>query len=143
MLIYWQIFYFEILEIVKPKTNKNNISISDYMDDPYRIQVINDVKKKVLISRDKAYSKFYINQINNFEIKAKENKDINLGNKNSEKNSCIKNINNNHKKYLKEDDDLNSLPPIRYYEKINAGINTESIGQNNSQPIIKEIVERI
>ena len=149
LLTYWQKFYLEILEIVKPKTNKNDISISDYMDDPYRIQVINDVKKIVLISRDKAYSKFYISQINNFEIKGKENKDINLGNKNSDKNSGrnsgISNINNNHKKYLNEDDDLNSLPPIRYNEKINKGVNTEIIGENNNntQPIIKEIIKEV
>ena len=116
-MTYWQKFYLEILEIVKPKTNKNDIFISDYMDDPYRIQVINKVKKIILISRDKVYSKFYINQINNFEIKGKENKDINLGNKNNDKNSGSSNNNNSHKKYLNEDDDLNSLPPIRYNEK--------------------------
>ena len=145
LLTYWQKFYLEILEIVKPKTNKNDVSISDYMDDPYRIQVINDVKKIVLISRDKAYSKFYINQINNFEIKGKESKDINFGNKNSDKNSGSgsSNANNSHKKYLNEDDDLNSLPPIRYNEKINTGVNTEIIGENNNQPIKKEVIKEV
>ena len=144
LLTYWQKFYLEILEIVRPKTNKNDISINDYMDDPYRIQVINDVKKIVLISRDKVYNKFYINQINNFDIKGKENKDLNLGNKTSDKNNGSNNINNGHKKYLNEDDDLNSLPPIRYHEKINTGVNTEITGENNNnQPIIKEIIKEV
>ena len=144
LLTYWQKFYLEILEIVKPKTNKNDISISDYMDDPYRIQVINDVKKIVLISRDKAYNKFYINQINNFEFKGKENKELNLENKNRDKNSSNSNINNSHKKYLNEDDDLNSLPPIRYHEKINIGVNTEIFEENNNnQPKMKEAIKEV
>ena len=79
LLTYWQKFYLEILEIVKPKNqnsnqNKNDTSVSDYMDDPYRIQVINDVKKIVLIARDKAYNIFHITQPNHFDIKGtKEN----------------------------------------------------------------------
>ena len=82
LLTYWQKFYLEILEIVKPKNeNKNNDnSISDYMDDPYRIQVINEVKKIVLIARDKAYNKFYISSPIRFDIKRIEK---NIDNKKS------------------------------------------------------------
>ena len=75
LLTYWQKFYLEILEIVKPKNlNKNDTSINHYMDDPYRLQVINDVKKIVLISRDKVFNYFYITKDIQFNIKGKEKK---------------------------------------------------------------------
>ena len=61
LLTYWQKFYLEILEIVMPEKSKHNQdnSISDYMDDPYRIQIINQVKQLVLMARDKVYHNFY------------------------------------------------------------------------------------
>ena len=52
LLTYWQKFYLEILEIVIPENSKQNSdnSISDYMDDPYRLNIINQVKQLVKIS---------------------------------------------------------------------------------------------
>ena len=162
LLTYWQKFYLEILEIVKQKNsnlNKNDTSISDYMDEPYRIQVINEVKKIVLISRDKVYNNFYIAKNENFIIKGKEL------NKENENNNIIKKyehfneknkqsrieafsyegkINkNNSKKYLDENDDLNSLPPIRHKEKVNIGSMTDIQGDNFVKPIIKEVIKEI
>ena len=152
LLTYWQKFYLEILEIVKPKNQikNNDNSISDYMDDPYRIQVINDVKKIVLISRDKAYNNFYISPIKQLEIKS------NLKEKHSgmENNEIIKNTNKkislnkiesffikasnkNSVKNINKDDDINSLPPIRHIEKINIGINTDINNDNKSKKITK------
>ena len=162
LLTYWQKFYLEILEIVKPKNiNKNDTSISDYMDDPYRIQVINDVKKIVLISRDKVYNNFYITKNNYFNFKGKEKIDIN--NINITNNNKIVDFNsksyiskiesfnfkgkeNNkaklYKNYL-DDEELNSLPPIRHTEKINMGINTDMSGEIFGKPIIKEVIKEI
>ena len=162
LLTYWQKFYLEILEIVKPKNiNKNDTSISDYMDDPYRIQVINDVKKIVLISRDKVYNNFYITKNNYFNYKGKEKTDIN--NINSTNNNKIVDFNeksyiskiesfnykgkeNNkaklYKNYLNEEE-LNSLPPIRRIEKVNTGTNTDINGEMLEKPIIKEVIKEI
>ena len=163
LLTYWQKFYLEILEIVKPKEksqNKNDTSINDYMDDPYRIQVINDVKKIVLISRDKAYNIFHVCQTNKFDIKSKKENIENKNDNNNIINNNIKNINlnliqiesfyykgeekkelnndKNYKKYISKDDDINSLPPIRHIERINTGMNTDISGEE--KPVIKEIV---
>ena len=148
LLTYWQKFYLEILEIVKPKNQvkKNDNSINDYMDDPYRIQVINDVKKIILMARDKAYNNFYISSINQFEIKAnqKENnniktKMINSSNKiislNKIESFCIKA--NNNMKHINNDDDINSLRPIKHIEKINIGTNTDANDQNKPKQLIK------
>ena len=163
LLTYWQKFYLEILEIVKPKNpNKNDTSISDYMDDPYRIQVINDVKKIVLISRDKVYNNFYLSKNISFNFKGKEKEEKNKEDKNK---SDINNFNdkNNliqiesftyrgkekekektiHKKNLNEEDDLNSLPPIRRKEKINTGINTDITGEIFNEPVIKEVIKEV
>ena len=162
LLTYWQKFYLEILEIVKPKNkNKNDTSINDYMDDPYRIQIINDVKKIVLISRDKVYNNFYISKNNHFNFKGKEklelNNNTNIVNTNkmnnfNEKNYISKiesfiykgkeNKKNNYKNFL-DDEELNSLPPIRHIEKINTGINTDMNGENLGKPIIKEVIKEI
>lgn len=164
LLTYWQKFYLEILEIVKPKNqNKNDTSISDYMDDPYRIQVINDVKKIVLISRDKVYKNFYVSKNINLNFKGEEKKelnpkeDINKLNSNNKINNFNETNNfiqiesftfkakekNIHKKYLNEEDDLNSLPPIRHKEKVNTGINTDITGEIFNKPIIKEVIKEI
>ena len=164
LLTYWQKFYLEILEIVKPKnTNKNDTSINDYMDDPYRLQVINDVKKIVLISRDKVFNNFYITKDIHFTIKGKEKKELNneKNNLNNNKNIDFNEKNNfcqiesfsykgkeiinknNYKKYLSKDDDLNSLPPIRHIEKINTGVNTDIQGENIEKPIIKEVIKEV
>lgn len=70
LLSYWQKFYLEVKEIVLPeeKKNRNEISLNDCMDDPYRIQVIDEVKKLIIISRDKVYKNFYKNTVINFAI---------------------------------------------------------------------------
>ena len=149
LLTYWQKFYLEILEIVKPKNQNKSIdnSVSDYMDDPYRIQVINEVKKMVLIARDKAYNIFYINQGNRFDIKAIENKKVDQNdkvNKKSNINEDILSLNQvesisfrgsskNNKKHILNDDDINSLPPIRHIEKVNIGINTDIMEENTNK----------
>ena len=153
LLTYWQKFYLEILEIVKPKNeNKNNDnSISDYMDDPYRIQVINEVKKVVLIARDKAYNKFYVSspisfgiKINDKEIDNKKNKEIinkinNLLSMKQIESFYVKGNNNkNEGKNNCKEDDNNSLPSIKNIEKINAGTNTEIIPDKISDLKIKE-----
>ena len=166
LLTYWQKFYLEILEIVKPKnskTNKSDISISDFMDDPYRIQLINDVKKLVLIARDKVYNNFYVSQINHFNIKGKEKIGENNDSIKIEKEIIVKkndfneisNITkiesfmyetkekNNDKKILNEKDDINSLPPIRKKEEIDIGINTDITGEYSLKPIIKEIIKEV
>ena len=125
LLTYWQKFYLEILEIVKPNNQikSNDNSINDYMDDPYRIQVINDVKKIVLIARDKVYNNFYISPIKQLEIKVnrkvkeKENKIeikeiINNSNKNITMNKIesffIESNNRNYVKNINNNDDINS-----------------------------------
>ena len=154
LLSYWQKFYLEIKEIVLPEVKKNNndFSINDYMDDPYRIQVIDEVKKLIIISRDKAYNNFFKVSDINFEILKDRNNKNNKNNKNNElknlfnnliqkrvesfniKNEIIKlddaneNINELKisKKFLDESDDID-LPPIRYnIEKINIGVNTDN-----------------
>ena len=158
LLAYWQKFYLEILEIVKINCNKNDDSINYYMDDPYRLQVINDVKKIILISRDKAYNYFYEAKNIQFNIKGIEKKELNPNNANNENNKCI-DFNkktficqneswnykgkefitkNNYKKNIGKEDDINSLPPIRHIEKINTGMNTME-----EKPVIKEIIKEI
>ena len=146
LLSYWQKFYLEVKEIVLPeeKKNRNEISLNDCMDDPYRIQVIDEVKKLIIISRDKVYKNFYKNTIINFaifnnnKIKPKntyKNKLIQkriesfIINKTRTKNDIIRdNIINDlkkSKKFMDESDDLDHLPPIKYKEKINIGVNTD------------------
>ena len=153
LLTYWQKFYLEILEIVKPKNeNKNNDnSISDYMDDPYRIQVINEVKKIVLIARDKAYNKFYISKPNRFDIKGVENLKDNRKNKEANnkvdipfifkqlESFCLKGNNNKNdkKNNMSNEDENNSISSIKHIEKINTGINTEINYENVSEPNVK------
>ena len=83
LLSYWQKFYLEVKEIVLPEERKNNHdkSVNDYMDDPYRIQVIDEVKKLIIISRDRAYKNYYKTTINNFAIINKVNNNNNINNK--------------------------------------------------------------
>ena len=151
LLTYWQKFYLEILEIVKPKNqNKNNDnSISDYMDDPYRIQVINEVKKMVLMARDKAYNIFYITPSNSFNLKGnyniKENNNKNWKNEyltfNKIESVFLKSINHNKKYVDKDNNDINSMPPVKPIEKVNSGINTDLSGDISNQKnkeLIKE-----
>jgi len=148
LLSYWQKFYLEIKEIVLPegKKNFNDFSSNDYMDDPYRIQVIDEVKKLIIIARDKVHNNFYIvSNINfsllnatNLKIKAINNsKDIFVQKRVDSFKIKVENINLEEaneninelkisKKFLDESDDLD-LPPIRYdSEKINIGINTDN-----------------
>ena len=151
LLTYWQKFYLEILEIVKPKSQNKNIdnSTSDYMDDPYRIQVINEVKKMVLMTRDKAYNIFYITPTNSFDIKGKINKlEENNKNKNNVQNLILslnkieslffEGNDKNYNKNIDKEDDINSAP--RHIEKINIGINTDFSGDkiSNTKDVIKE-----
>ena len=149
LLSYWQKFYLEVKEIVLPegKKNNNDLSANDYMDDPYRIQVIDEVKKLIIISRDKVHKNFYktsdinfsiITNINNKTKELKSNNDILVQQRVESfifKHEAIKpdEVNENindlkiSKKFLDESDDLD-FPPIRYYsEKINIGINTDNI----------------
>ena len=157
LLSYWQKFYLEIKEIVLPEERKNNNdkSISDYMDDPYRIQVIDEVKKLIIISRDRAYKNFYKTPINNFSIINNKNNTNNNWNKNISKeriesfiinkiklinsDDINENINNLKisKKFLDESDDLDFLPPMKIPEKINIGINTDNTEDNfNNKELI-------
>ena len=125
LLSYWQKFYLEVKEIVLPEEKKNNndLTYNDYMDDPYRIQVIDEVKKLIIISRDKVYNNFYKNNIVNFAI-------INNNRKNNWNNKLIQNkeqfsIINNLK--VKNND----IPSqIKVTEKINVGINTDNTDNN-------------
>ena len=154
LLSYWQKFYLEVKEIVLPeeKKNRNEISLNDCMDDPYRIQVIDEVKKLIIISRDKVYKNFYKNTVINFaifnnnKIKPKSNYKNNLIQKRIEsfvinklriKNDIIGNnlINDlkKSKKFMDESDDLDHLPPIKYKEKINIGVNTDENQYNNKK----------
>ena len=154
LLSYWQKFYLEVKEIVLPeeKKNRNEISLNDCMDDPYRIQVIDEVKKLIIISRDKVYKNFYKNTVINFaifnnnKIKPKNNYKNNLIQKRIEsfvinkiriKNDIIGNnlINDlkKSKKFMDESDDLDHLPPIKYKEKINIGVNTDENQYNNKK----------
>jgi len=149
LLSYWQKFYLEVKEIVLPegKKNNNDLSANDYMDDPYRIQVIDEVKKLIIISRDKVHKNFYktsdinfsiITNINNKTKELKSNNDMLVQQRVESfifKHEAIKpdEVNENindlkiSKKFLDESDDLD-FPPIRYYsEKINIGINTDNI----------------
>ena len=160
LLSYWQKFYLEIKEIVLPEERKNNNdkSIYDYMDDPYRIQVIDEVKKLIIISRDKVYKNYYKTSINNFSIiNNNKNNTNNIINKNWNKNLSQNNVesfyilkfkilndddlNDNinnvkmSKKFLDESDDLDFLPPMKYPEKINIGINTDNIESDNNNDI--------
>ena len=165
LLTYWQKFYLEILEIVKPKnskTNKNDISINDFMDDPYRIQLINDVKKLVLIARDKVYNNFYVSKINHFNIKGNEKIGVNNESVKIEKEIIVKKNDFNeisnitkiesfmyekkekiNNKVLNEKDDINSLPPIRKKEEIDIGVNTDITGEYSLKPIIKEVIKEV
>ena len=155
LLLYWQKFYLEIKEIVLPegKKNNNDLSINDYMDDPYRIQVIDEVKKLIIIARDKAHNNLYKASDINFSIL----KDSKINKKNVINNIeqiRVESFNLNHdiikpddvnenmnelkisKKFLDESDDLD-FPPIRYYsEKINIGINTDKELSENKKEII-------
>ena len=108
LLTYWQKFYLEILEIVKPKNQikSNDNSINDYMDDPYRIQVINDVKKIILIARDKVYNNFYISPIKQLEIK------VNRKVKEKENKIEIKEIINNSNKNITMNKIESFLEPV-------------------------------
>ena len=147
LLSYWQKFYLEVKEIVLPegKKNNNDFSINDYMDDPYRIQVIDEVKKLIIISRDRVHNNFYkISDINfavlgdeSYKNTEQKNKDNNFIPKKVEsfniKVEIIKSDDANEnindlkisKKFLDESDDLD-FPPIRYdSEKVNIGINTD------------------
>jgi len=154
LLSYWQKFYLEVKEIVLPeeKKNRNEISLNDCMDDPYRIQVIDEVKKLIIISRDKVYKNFYKNTVINFaifnnnKIKPKNNYKNNIIQKRIEsfvinklriKNDIIGNnlINDlkKSKKFMDESDDLDHLPPIKYKEKINIGVNTDENQYNNKK----------
>ena len=142
LLTYWQKFYLEILEIVKPKKQNinNDNSISDYMDDPYRIQVINEVKKIVLMARDKVYNIFHINSLNHFFIKGKGNKiENNINQELNKKENKNKNYNLS----------LNKIESIFFkgnmksidkddIEKINKGINTDINGNNKANIKQKE-----
>ena len=153
LLSYWQKFYLEVKEIVLPeeKKNRNEISLNDCMDDPYRIQVIDEVKKLIIISRDKVYKNFYKNTVINFaifnnnKIKSKNTFKNNLIQKRIEsfiinnikiKNDIIgDNIINDLKKskiFMDESDDIDHLPPMKYKEKINIGVNTDN-NQYNSK----------
>ena len=166
LLTYWQKFYLEILEIVKPKNSKNNkndISISDFMDDPYRIQLINDVKKLVLIARDKVYNNFYVSKINHFNIKGNKKIEANNDSIKNEKEIIVikKNFNelndiiniesfmyekkekDKNNKNINEKDDINSLPPIRKKEQIDLSINTDITGEYSLKPIIKEVIKEV
>ena len=149
LLSYWQKFYLEVKEIVLPegKKNNNDFPANDYMDDPYRIQVIDEVKKLIIISRDKVHNNFYKTSDINFSIlkniNNKSNEPENNNNflvqqrvesfifnheviKSDEANENINDLKIS-KKFLDESDDLD-FPPIRYYsEKINIGINTDSM----------------
>ena len=147
LLSYWQKFYLEVKEIVLPeeKKNRNEISLNDCMDDPYRIQVIDEVKKLIIISRDKVYNNFYKNTVINFaifnnnKIKSKINYENNLIQKRIESFVIINKIKikndfmgdnlindlKKSKKFMDESDDLDHLPPIKYKEKINIGVNTD------------------
>ena len=151
LLSYWQKFYLEIKEIVLPEERKNNNDKSngDYMDDPYRIQVIDEVKRLIIISRDRIYKNYYKTTINNFAIINNNNKNNNVSNNKWNKNllqnnvesfNILKfkilndddlNVNINNvkmsKKFLDESDDLDFLPPLKYPEKINIGINTDNL----------------
>jgi hypothetical protein len=121
------------------------------MDDPYRIQVINEVKKVVLIARDKAYNKFYVSSPINFGIKIndkgidnKKNKEIinkinNLLSMKQIESFYVKGNNNkNEGKNNCKEDDNNSLSSIKNIEKINTGTNTEIIPEKISDLKIKE-----
>ena len=162
LLSYWQKFYLEVKEIVLPEERKNNIdkSINDYMDDPYRIQVIDEVKKLIIISRDRAYKNYYKISINNFAILNNNISNNNINNKwnknllenkvesflikklninliNDDLNDLNKNMNLKiSKKFLDESDDLDFLPPIKYIEKINIGVNTDNIENDNNKELI-------
>ena len=157
LLSYWQKFYLEVKEIVLPEGKKNNdFSVNDYMDDPYRIQVIDEVKKLIIISRDKVHSNFHKISDINFSIFKQEN----LQNKKQKKFDDIlalkrvdsfnikyeiiksdetnENINELKisKKFLDESDDLD-FPPIRYdSEKKNIGINTDIQFSDNEKHLI-------
>ena len=154
LLSYWQKFYLEVKEIVLPeeKKNRNEISLNDCMDDPYRIQVIDEVKKLIIISRDKVYKNFYKNTIINFaifnnnKIKPKntyKNKLIQkriesfIINKIRTKNDITRDNKINDlkksKKFMDESDDLDHLPPIKYKEKINIGVNTDENQYSNKK----------
>ena len=158
LLTYWQKFYLEILEIVMPGNSKQNQdnSISDYMDDPYRLQIINQVKQLVLLARDKVYKNFYRTTPIKFDIISNIEKNFNKNiNNNIDWNNKLFYIKNDsfsikttknkkNKKFLNEDDDLDYLPPIRHIEKINSGMNTEITAENlEGNPVVKEVIKEV
>ena len=148
LLSYWQKFYLEIKEIVYPEkvNNNNEMGMNDYMDDPYRTKVIEEVKKIIKISKDKVYNNFYKTPIINFSFINKINNNIlninkwnnlqqNKGEsfiiKKSNSEDILDNLNNLKisKKFLDESDELDFLP-LKYPEKINIGVNTDTINSN-------------
>ena len=142
LLSYWQKFYLEIKEIVfpqEPKNNNTDISTNDYMDDPYRLQLIDEVKKIIIISKNKVYNIFYKSPVNSFQIQSSKpiisrnysEKRVNsFFIENIKFKNEINNENENNiqmsKKFLDESDDLDFLPPMKYSEKVNIGVNTEN-----------------
>ena len=119
LLSYWQKFYLEIKEIVLPEVKKdsNDFSTNDYMDDPYRIQVIDEVKKLIIISRDKTYNKFFKTSDINFEILKDKN------NKNSEVKILFNNL------FQKRVESFNIKDEIIKSDEVNENINELKISK--------------
>ena len=144
LLTYWQKFYLEIKEIViqDNKGIQNDSNISDCFDDTYRVNVINEVKKIIQLSKDAVYKKFFCEKVINFFYYGTKNKNLKYNKnwkeklynikdssfflKGIEKINCLKESN----QFLEENEDIDLLiplkyPPVKSNEKINIGTNTD------------------
>ena len=100
---------------------------SDFMlYDNYNFEIIGKEKNKVLM----------FTKENDFMIKI-----LKLNNQNNDDYLIKKNKSFKRKKYYKDDDSLDSLPPIIYRKYITEGTNTDNYLFNEIKPIFREIIK--
>lgn len=129
LITYWKNFYLEIMGIVLPeKQNKINFALKNYMNTPLKNELINEIKQLVLKTKKKVFDILNVAKTISFIIRSRTVRYLlyNKGDSFSLINKKTK------KKVYNKNDDLDSLPPIKYLDKINMGSNKNfKIEKNN------------